>query len=265
MTIPYITPKQQEIIKLHYQYRFINTNQIQSFLEHKNKKTISIWLKDLREKHYLEWQYSNKFGENTKPAIYHTGINGVRFLKTQDDYSMAVIQKLYRDGEREEPFIQRCVLIADASLNLVSKNTKTPDVTFSFETASDYANESSRFHFLTETEIEPLLSFTKQKNSKKTYYLVDVIDITLPTYKVRKKLRNYFDFYQSSEWEENVSKTFPIILFICPTKANLIYAKRYIKKLFEENQYPDNLHIRFATVDEVKEFGITGEIWEEVE
>lgn len=264
MTIPYITPKQQEIIKLHYQYRFINTKQIQSFLKHKDKKTINIWLKDLREKHYLEWDYSTKFGENTKPAIYHMGINGIRYLKTQDGYLMAVIQKLYRDGKREEPFIQRCILIAGACLNLIRKSTNNSAVTFSFETASDCAKEKSRFNFLTETEIEPSLCFTKQKNSKKTYYLVDVYEATLPNYRIRKRLRNYFDFYQSSEWENNITKTFPIILFVCSTKSVLIYAKRYTKKLLEENQNPDDLHIRFSTVDEVKEFGITGEIWEEV-
>lgn len=264
MIIPDITPKQQEIIKLHYQYRFINTKQIQSFLKHKDKKTINIWLKDLREKHYLEWHYSNRFGENTKPAIYHTGINGVRFLKTQGGYSMAIIQKLYRDGERKEPFIQRCILIADAGLNLIRKSTNTSGAAFSFETASDYTKENSRFHIFTETEVEPSLCFIKHKNSKKTYYLVDIFDATLPTYKIRKRLRNYFDFYQSSDWEINIAKIFPIILLICPTKSVLIYAKRYAKKLLEENQNPCDLHIRFATVDEVKEFGITGEIWEEV-
>ena len=265
MTIPYITPKQQEIIKLHYQYRFTNTKQIQSFLKHKDKKTINIWLKDLREKHYLEWDYSTKFGENTKPAIYHIGINGIRFLKTQDDYSMEVIKKLYRDGKREEPFIQKCTLIADACLNLIQKSTNTSDTTFSFETQSDYTSENSQFHFLTETEIEPSLCFVKKKSSRKTYYLVDVFDSTLPTYRVRKRLRNYFEFYQSSEWENNTGKKIPIVLFICPTKSELIYAKRITRKLLEENQNPTDLHIRFATVDEVKRFGISGEIGEEVE
>lgn len=264
MSIPYITPKQQEIIKLHYQYRFINTKQTQSFLKHKDKKTINVWLKDLREKQYLEWDYSTKFGENTKPAIYHIGINGVRFLKIRNEYPTATIRKLYRDGKREESFIQRCILLADVCLHLIKRSTDTPGVTFSFETVSDYEKEDSLFHFLTETVVEPSLCFTKHKNNKKTYYLIDVFDATLPTYRVRKRIRNYMEFYQSPEWENNIAKTFPILLFICPTKANLIYAKRYAKKLLEENQNPEDLRIRFATVDEVKEFGVTGEIWEEV-
>ncbi len=167
-------------------------------------------------------------------------------------------------GCLEKSFKQKCILIAEACLNLIRKSTNTSDATFSFETASDYAKENSRFHFLTETEVEPSLCFIKQKNSKNNYYLVDIFDATLPNYQIRTRLRNYYDFYQSGEWENNITKTFPVILFICPTKSVFIYAKRYTKKLLEENQNPEDLHIRFATVDEVKEFGITGEIWEEV-
>jgi len=265
MTISHTTSKQQEIIKLIYRYRFINTKQIQSFLKHKNKKNINTWLKDLREKHCLEWDYSTKFGENTKPAIYHTGINGIRFLKTQDDLSMDVIKKLYGDGKRKESFREECVLIAGAALNLIEKSLSVPGLTYLFETVNDYANESSFFHFLTQTEIKPPLCFIKQKNKKKTYYVVDIFDETLPAYRIRKRLKNYLEFYFSGEWENNVSKTFPVVLFICPTKASLIYAKRYTVKLLEENQNPDDLYIRFATVDDVKEFGITEEIWEEAE
>jgi len=266
MTIPYITAKQQEIPKLIYKFRFLNRLQIQKLLNHKYHNRIIDWLNDLVEKEYIEkLPKDNTFEQRTKPTVYRIGINGIRFLKIQDDYSMEVIQKLYRDGKREEPFVSRCTLIADACLNLIQKSTNTSDTTFSFETQSDYTSENSQFHFLTETEIEPSLCFVKKKSSRKTYYLVDVFDSTLPTYRVRKRLRNYFEFYQSSEWENNTGKKFPIVLFICSTKANLIYAKRHTKKLLQDYQNPTDLHIRFATVDEVKKFGISGEIGEEVE
>ena len=47
MKLPKQTPKEQEIIKLHYQFRFLNSKQIQKFLNHKNNKTINAWLPDL--------------------------------------------------------------------------------------------------------------------------------------------------------------------------------------------------------------------------
>ena len=70
MTIPYITPKQQEIPKLIYKFRFLNRIQIQTLLNHKDKRRINSWLKDLSEKEYRKWHYSKTFGENTKHTIY---------------------------------------------------------------------------------------------------------------------------------------------------------------------------------------------------
>jgi len=266
MTLPYITPKQQEIIKLLYKFRFLNRTQVQALLNHKYHKRIIDWLNDLTKKEYIEKiPKDNTFEQRTKPMIYRIGINGIRFLKTQDDLSMDVIRKLYRDGKREESFREKCILIADAALNLIEKSLSVPGLTYLFETINDYANEASFFHFLAETEIKPPLCFVKQKKNKKTYFILDVFDETLPAYRIRKRLKNYFEFYYSGEWENNVSKTFPVILFICPTKASLIYAKRYALRLLEENQDPDDLYIRFATVDEVKELGVTSEIWEEAE
>jgi len=103
-----------------------------------------------------------------------------------------------------------------------------------------------------------------KSRSSHTYNLLTVFETTLPRYSIRKILRNYFIFYQSSEWENMTGKTFPIVLFICSTKTDLIYAKRYTKKLMQDYQNPTNLHIKFLTVDEVKKFGIIGEIGEEV-
>jgi hypothetical protein len=72
------------------------------------------------------------------------------------------------------------------------------------------------------------------------------------------------DFYDSSEWEENTGKPFPVIMIICPTKATLIYAKRFAKIILDENDNPTDLHIRFATVDGLIACGVTGEIWEKI-
>jgi hypothetical protein len=49
------------------------------------------------------------------------------------------------------------------------------------------------------------------------------------------------------------------------TKERMIYAKRYIKTLFDDDS-PDDLSINLAVASDVQtEGGVTGEIWEEVE
>ena len=262
MTLPKQTPKQQEIVKLHYQFRFLNTKQIQKFLHHKNKKTINTWLPDLVKKEYLKRIYDpHTFGKNTLPAIYYTGLNAIRWLKTQDDTDPGVLRKLYRDKDRSENFINQCVLAADACLTL--RDQSTNGIEYHFFTQSDFAPTNSPLHFL--KELNPHICFMKQQKSTKKYYLVEIPEETLPRYSLRKRIRTYIDFFYSSAWEENIKEPFPVILFICPTKAILISSKRYTKRLFEENQNPEDLHIRFATVEEVQQHGITGEIWEEVE
>ena len=55
--IPKITRKQREILDLIYSHRFLTRIQIQAFLKHKDKKTINLWLKDLRSKNYINWIY----------------------------------------------------------------------------------------------------------------------------------------------------------------------------------------------------------------
>jgi hypothetical protein len=90
-------------------------------LNHKDKKTINLWLRDLKEKQYFEWIYSTHFAEKTKPAVYHIGLNGVRWLKQQmyiDEkvgseyylYPPDEVRKRYREADRSQAYIDRCLL-----------------------------------------------------------------------------------------------------------------------------------------------------------
>lgn len=259
-----ITNKEKEILKLLYQFRFLNRIQIQAFLKHKNKKRINEWLKDLTEKEYLNRIYSNKFGENTKPAIYYIGINGIRFLKTSNDCLIERVRKLYRDKDRSSQFMVKSMLLADIYLHLRDKSDD--ETIFTIVTESDLISPDCPYNFILD-EINPDLVFqkeTKNKNkSLKKYYLLETIDETLPRHSIRKRIKNYFDFYYSTSWESNTQESFPTLLFICPTLAMLIYAKRFTKKLLSDYEDID-LNIQFAIQQEAKEVGITSEIWEEV-
>src|ERR1035437_7237643 len=105
MTQPPITIKQHEILKLLYHFRFVDRIQIQAFLHHKDKGRVSAWLKDLREKQYIEWIYSTDFAEKTKPAIYYLGINSVRYLKALDEFPVEELRKRYKESTRKQIFI----------------------------------------------------------------------------------------------------------------------------------------------------------------
>ena len=263
MTTSQITKQQQNILTHLYQHRFLNRPQIQTFLNHKTHNRINGWLKDLYENKYIERIYSSQFGENTKPAIYSIGPNGIRFLKAQNDLYPISVRRLYREVDRSENFIARCILLANICLTLRHANDDHApiDTQYVVTTGVDILAEQNQFHFLGDTK--PHLVITKRIHGlQPSHSLVEVFDLTLPAYAIRKRLRAYFDLYAGGEWEQNIGDIFPNILIICPTVAMLISAKRFARKFYEEHQDPDDLNVWFTTVDKLKASGITGEIWE---
>lgn len=257
MTLPNITKKQQEIALLIPKFRFLDRVQIQKFLHHKNKKTINTWLPDLVTKLYLKRIYDpQSFREKNKPAIFHIDINGIRFLKSQG-YPPSLLRKLYKEGLQNDNFINQCLFITDICLDLINQS-------YEFTTIHQYQDPNSPFHFL--NDLKPQLVFIKINLRK--YRLLDIFDDSLPRYRffyaIKKKIRSYIEFSYSNLWEENISKTFPAIRFICPSTSTLIYAKRLTKKLLEEEQV-ENLDISFATIDDIKKYGVTADIWESPE
>lgn len=271
ITLPKITNRQKEILDLLYKYRFLNRIQIQALLGHKDYKNVNLWLKDLREKQYVEWIYSTHFAEKTKPAVYYLGINAIRRFK-QNDVHSEHIAKYYRESGRSQAFIDRCILLGDACVALeqaVGKN-ENGDTWYFHETEAEYADDGY-FSFLTDTDIHPNLCFSKQgyddggEEVTIESYIVEVFDPTVPRFTVRKRLKDYVKFLDDSEWQSETEEDKPpIAMFICHTKADMIYCKRATRKLLEDTWETEDIHMRFTYIDKIREHGFRGKIWEEV-
>ena len=290
MKLPKLTNKQQEIIELLYTYRFLNRIQIQQLMGHKDKKTINLWLRDLKAKEYIEWIYDpNDFALKTKPAIYYFALNGVRFLKTVQAtdgsawYPIDDVRKRYREASRSQTFVDHCMLVADCCITLntygnapnSSTNTSKRVKTYTFVSIVDYSHPSSDKHFLAESElIQPDLCFTKHERKKVdgkmtdtiTNYLLEVFDASMPRYRIKKRLTNYVNYLQDGEWEgETDYDTPPIVLLVCPRTTDLIYAKRRTRGLLAEqwdSDDEDRPHMRFTTIEKLRKSSVLGDIWE---
>lgn len=265
MNLPKTTNKQQEILKLLYTYRYLNRIQIQTLLHHKSHKTISVWLQDLREKQYVEWIYSTDFEKKTKPAIYYLGINGVRYLKSTGDYPTAEIRKRYYDSGRSESFISHSMAVADICIELEQKSSE--NVRYVAHTAADYAIPKCDFYFLTNKKhVHPDMCYTKQEASGTKTYLVELLDATLPRYRVKRRLKVYVDYvdWGFKKWKELSGKTErPIVLFICPTVGELLFCKRRVRKQLSTVPASKDIHVKFMTIEKVKRLGFINPKWEE--
>jgi hypothetical protein len=272
MKLPTITPKQQALIRLIYRYRFLERRQLQTLLGHKDKRRISAWLKELRERKIINWFYETDGAEKSKPAIYFMYLGGIQLLRRLGNFPEKELRKRYKEASKQSDFINRCLLIADCCLHLEDRNNGEDEVAYAYALDADYADPDKDFYFLIESEfIRPSLAFTKEAETdnefrRQTYFL-EVIDPTTPRYMVKKKLRDYVDYLDSEEWDQQESdEAMPIILIACPTIAELIYAKRHARKLLDDYELQDRegVQIRFATTEKIRRHGLTGLIWEEV-
>ncbi|MCA9343223.1 replication-relaxation family protein [Candidatus Saccharibacteria bacterium] len=282
-SIPKVTHKQTEILDLIYTHRFLTRIQIQTILKHKDKKTINLWLKDLRQKEYINWIYNkHHFAEKTKPAIYYMGINGIRHLHNMGFHEDKEINKRYREHKRSQGFIDRCLAIANVCISLDAARTvdnedtyPEPGISYFYETEADYRSDSY-YHFLSDNElIQPNLCFNKaiheghEEPKVVNSYLLEIFDATLPRYRLRNRLKKYVEYLdeEMDEWDEQTyGDPKPAILLVCATLTDLIYAKRRTKGLMAdiwEYEDEDRPGIRFITIDKLKEHGIPAEIWEE--
>lgn len=274
MKLSKITKKQREILILLYRYRYLNREQIQAFLRHKDRKTINLWLRDLREKEYVGWIYSDHFAEKTKPAIYYLGINGIRWLKTimtDDDtepyYPVEEVRKRYRDRNRSEDFVTQCTMTAQCAIDFITLSDE--NVRFRCFTQADYLDPDHVLHFLTKGDLESQLGpqlFIAKRGSAKVNYLLEFFDSGLPRYRMNKRLKQYIAFLTEGDWGDwRECGPFPNVFLVCPRTSDLIYAKRRTRGLLggiwsDDKQKRVKMH--FTTLQRLKAEGATGAIWE---
>jgi len=248
MPLSKITTKQQEIIRLLYRYRFLDRTHIQALLHHRDKRRIISWLKDLRDKQYIGWIYNGAdFAEKTKPAIYFIALNGIRHLRATEKLPATELRKRYRDAQRAASFVTRSLLIAGYCITLNNNNTKNTE--FSYELVADYAGNNDHGLY----DLKPHLHFTKQADETITEYLLEYFDTSLPRYQLKNRIKGYIDHLDQED-------TRSIALFVFATIADLIYAKRLIRRLTEDL---DGITIRVAPLEKVKQGGILAKIWEQ--
>jgi hypothetical protein len=255
-TSPTITPKQHTILQLLYRYRFLNRIQVQQLLKHKDKRRVVSWLKDLRDKGYIEWKYdSTDFIAKSRPAIYYLALNGIRRLRADGTYPVGELRKRYKEASRSQAFIDRCILIANSSLALQAKSSGKLQYQW-YLPADLKGSESSPL-----SELEPHLYFKKFDDGEITSYTLETIEPNLPRYSLRKRLDSYLDIL-ANEWDSN-REPLPIALFVCATTADLIYVKRRIKHR-QHDDAKGKPKTRITTLADIKKFKVTGMIWEEV-
>lgn len=230
-----ITKKQSEILILLYRFRFLNRLQIQKLLKHKQISQINIWLKDLYDKKIIERNYSKKFGDNIKPAVYFLKSKSKNYLVGQFPKDDKMMKRIYGEKNRSQKFINHCLLSADFYLDL-KKSSEAEEIFF--YTKIDLLN----YDYLPLAHPDAYVATKKGKRIKR--YFFEIIDEGTPRFIIRTMIKRYLQYYDSNTWQEITKHPFPKILILCPNNLIKKYLQSFIPKIMEEeNQEEINFYL----------------------
>lgn len=211
--LPKITKSQIKIIKDIYKFRFISTYQFQKIFNHKYSKLIKKWLKDLRDKRYIDMDYKrNDINENRNPAKYFLTPLGRRLLKSQKGFDITFLERVYKEKGRKTVFKNHCIDIVDMYLFL--RFQEEPNEELKFFTESNL----TKYEYFPKTKFDAYVVLQKKKNIRR--FLLHIFNASDPKWLPLQRLKDYIKYYDENIWQENtVDSPFPALLFVLPTES----------------------------------------------
>lgn len=243
-----------------YRFRFLTRNHIQSLLNHKTFNRIIIWLNNLTDEKYIKRDYNPK--TVTIPAIYSLGVKGRKYIKENLDKPIfnnvkeSLLDRVWRDRQLTPQFKNHCLFIADIYLSLIFLTQKT----------------GTKLNFKTQTDLygmrylifpHPDIFFSiEETNGKKKYFFLDIFDELPPRPELKKRIKQYFEYYANEYWQDHTKVVFPNIIFIAPEVRSKNYLQRKIQEKLEGES---DLNFFLSTWIEIKAKGLTREALQKVE
>jgi len=246
-----LTTKQTEILTLLYRFRFLNRNQIQTLLKHKYHSRVLNWLKELTDLKLIIKSYEKSF--TTDSAVYRLDKSARKYLKDNSKLNIKPLSRLWRETKYSPQLEKHCLFLTDIYLSLIEFTKKL----------------KSELHFHAKTDLHGMTNlidpkpdsyFAIESNETIKRYFLDILD-DLPPMVLRRRVKQYFEYFDSDQWQDNTDKPFPDIILVCPNnriKNHLFY---YI-----QNKISDDSEINFylSTWDIVKTKGLNRESLEQV-
>lgn len=257
MIPPKISKQQTRILYLLYKFRYLHTKQIQSLLQHKNPQRTQEWLKTLRELGFIRlYKEPKTYKDYATPYVYQLGLKARHILKNDPACDMKVLNKIYKKENLSEPFIDRCLTIADLYLFFQSKTEKNEELTFFTE------SELITYSYFPKTEPGAGAYLTLTKNDETRKYFLEYFAKEITPGELRYRFKKYLKYFDSGEWEEHTKEeSIPTLLFVFALSRRKNYIRLYARSVLDK-KIDENIEL-FVTTKEKIHQGNTS-IWEKV-
>lgn len=253
------TTKQLKILNLIYKFRFLNRTQIQSILNHKQKQKIIIWLNQLTEQKYLKRYFDKKLA--AIPAAYSLGSTARKYLlknsKELKDINIALLDRVWRESGSTQKFKKHCMLVADiyvSLLNLIRADNKGKLTFFS-------KTDLKGVQYLILPEPDAYFTLEDSTGLIKRYFL-DIFDDLTPRMILRKRIKQYFSYFEKNYWQDHMKHDFPEIIIVCPDNTSKNYLKNFIRRTMNETQ--TDLSFYLTLRDDIRQKGLNKLVLEKI-
>ncbi|MGB4967358.1 MAG: replication-relaxation family protein [Candidatus Saccharimonadales bacterium] len=222
-----------------YWYRFCTAKQLAHSFKKPSPKAIQNRLQILEEQSFIGKRYDKSYKLQGRPAEYYITPKGSRALeKVQPNTTNQWATKsLYKNKTVSDDFLKHTIAVTDASKHLRALyGNKVEILTKSYMVQFDsYPPWTPDLH----------IKIPARGETPAKHYLVDIWDGTKPFFVTVRKTRNYVNFKESGNWEED--EQFPAVLAICENTQLQKKLNRQMKRILSD-AWDDELI--FATTTE---------------
>jgi DNA-binding PadR family transcriptional regulator len=202
----------QQITVLHslYWYRFCTSKQLAVTLKKANHKAIQNKLQILEDQGLIGKRYDKSYKLAGRPAEYLITPKGARALETAkpNTTNTWATKCLYKNKTVSDDFVKHCIAIRETGIHLFDLYSE-PEAHTLQRITKTYMVQFSTYPAWTP---DLYLQYHPTKNTTYHYFL-DIWDGTKPFFVSVRKTRNYVNFKESGDWQEDTP--FPAILAIC--------------------------------------------------
>lgn len=261
-TVAYRRPlngQQLKTLHLLYWYRFCTSKQLARSLDKSSHKAIQNKLQILEAQGFIGKRYDTSYKLVGRPAEYFITPKGARELEKlkPGTTNQWATKSLYKNKTVSDNFLRHCIIVTEISQRLreiygggdkLRRFSKSYMAQYSY-----YPQWTPDLH----------LEIPGKGETPSRHYFLDVWDGTKPFFVSVRKTRNYVNFKDSGDWQED--QQYPAILAICQNEQTQKKLNRQMRHILDE-QWDDELI--FATTTRQQTEGATkatDRIWLRVE
>ena len=248
-----LNKQQVRTLSILYWYRFCTSKQIAISLKRSDPKSIQNKLKVLEDQELIGKRYDKTYKLAGRPAEYYITPKGARALEAAqpDTTNSWATKSLYKNKTVSNEFLKHTVTVVDVAQRLRILYGDRPWILPKSYIAkySFYPKWAPDLHFKI-----PARGETPTK-----HYFVDIWDGTKPFFVSVRKTRNYVNFKESGDWEED--EPHPLILAICQDSHAQKKLNRQMKHIFND-AWDNDLVFATTTLKQLDEaIKPTAKIW----